>query len=144
MYIQSMVQDTSNLLFPQNCRIGNSQIRAWQSAVIREAFADTSRRVCKHLTKSSWTPHEESADTSQRARGITEKNLQMKHRKFERLASWELLGLFLSVISDLGNDGLLCDYDTTEHRIPRTEHGHSVVRCTAIYQNSQQNSSEYF
>ena len=48
--------------------------------------------------KSLQTPHEESADTSQRVRGIAEKDLQMKCREFKWLASWELLGLFLSAI----------------------------------------------
>lgn len=54
------------------------------------------------------------------------------------------------MISDSGNDGLLCDYDTTEHKIPWTEHGcsvdtawmlrgHSVVRCATIHRNSQRN-----
>ena len=33
--------------------------------------------------KSLQTPHEESADTSQRVRGIAEKDLQMKCREFK-------------------------------------------------------------
>ena len=69
--------------FLQNCRIGSPQIHAWQSAVIREASADTSQTP----HEESVTPHEDSANTSQRVCGIAEKDLQIKCRKFERLAS---------------------------------------------------------
>ena len=80
---------------------------------LHEEFMDTSRRVRENLTKSLRTPHERSADTSWRVRGIAEKNLWIKGREFEWLAFWESLGLFLSatIISDLKNDGLLCDYN---------------------------------
>ena len=56
---------------------------------------------------------EVSADTSQTVPGIAEKDLQIKCREFEQLSSWEMLRLFLSatMISNLGNDGLLCNYN---------------------------------
>ena len=75
------------------------------------------------------------------------KDLWIKGREIERLAFWESLGLFLSVtiISDLENDGLLCDYNwqlckstalqvnTLVHGqsmdILRTEHGCSADRA---------------
>ena len=72
-------------------RLGNTQICTRQSAVIWEASTDASWRV--HI--------------------IAEKDLWIKWRKLDWPVFWESLGIFLSAttISNLWNDGLLCDYN---------------------------------
>ena len=130
------VQDRTGqkwLTFPPNCHIGNLWICVWQSIVIQEVPADTSWRV----------------------RGIAENDLLIKCHEFERVASWESLELFFSAttISDLGNNGLLCNYDWqlrksialwvcsryTDAQTARTFCG-SLRSKT--YRSSQQNSSK--
>ena len=64
LYIEYRTQVT--YFFLRNCCIGNPRIRARQSSVIREASADTSRKVRRHLTKSPRIPYEEPVDTSWR------------------------------------------------------------------------------
>ena len=78
---------------------------------------------------------------------IVEKDLRIMCCKFKRQASWESLGLFLSMIGDLGNDGLLCNYDW---RLCKSialyntlMHRHSADRAWMFCGSLCDNSSEF-
>lgn len=82
-------------------------IAKWQSVDLHVAKHSNPGSIHKHFMKSS------SVDTSRRVCGLAEKDLWIKCCEFKRLASWESLRFFISAmtISDLGNDGLHCDYN---------------------------------
>ena len=103
-----------------------------QSTVIQKASADTSQRVRGHHKKSLWTPHEDSMDTSRRVCRIAVKDLWIKCREFEWLASWESLRPFLWCMQDGGVINLLRTPQTT-HTMLSTgiccpTHGHTYMQ----------------
>ena len=74
--VQCTVQDTSNLLF-------SAELPYRQSTDSCPAKHSNLGSVHRHFMKSPWRPYEESTDTSQRVRGITEKDLRIKCCEFE-------------------------------------------------------------
>ena len=86
------VQDTSNLLF-------SVELTYRQSTDSHTAKCSNPGSVCRHFMKSPRTPHEESADTSQRVRGHFTKSLRNR-----RVGSADQVSRRLMPFSSEGNE----------------------------------------
>ena len=102
-----MVHIESNFLFLWNWHTDNPQIHVWQSAVIRETFAKTSQRVRGITEKNLWIWNMVMSDAISLQTQLKQTVRTLPLCNYVRLATWELLVFFVTTIGILGVIGYL-------------------------------------